>query len=86
MNEMTVIMSLKRKQRINILNDKKIFVLIPLLIVLIILSDYPLTSVGLGLIPRLVTRFCYNSPDPSTVSVSKLILMNELITLKLLAF
>lgn len=76
MNEMTVIMSSKRKQRINILNDKKIFVLIPLLIVLIILSDYPLTSVGLGLIPRLVTRFCYNSPDPTTVSVSKFILIN----------
>lgn len=30
------------------------------------------TTVAYGLVPKLVTRFCYNSPNPSQVNVSVL--------------
>jgi len=41
--------------------------IVPLVLIFVVILD---SSLGLGLVPRLVTRFCYNSPNPTTVNVS----------------
>lgn len=45
----------------------RIALILPIIVVFVVVLD---SSIGLGLVPRLVTRFCYNSPNPTTVNVS----------------
>ena len=51
----------------NQLNSKFSIIGTIIIISLVVLD----TSLGLGLVPRLVTRFCYNSPNPTQVNVSQ---------------
>jgi hypothetical protein len=51
----------------------KITIIFPIILISVVILD---SSFGLGLVPRLVTRFCYNSPNPTTVNVSQTFLMN----------